>query len=378
MIKDEVKNNMVKREEFLSEYAKKSLDAERLIPEDNDFRPAFFRDTDRIIHTDSYTRYADKTQVFSNVDNDNISRRFIHVQLVSKIARTIGRALNLNEDLIEAIALGHDLGHVPFGHVGEKILNEISLQFNQGYFRHNVQSVRNLMILENNGQGLNITIEVLDGILCHNGELVGDKYYPQNKTKEEFLNDYKQGYLEKNYDNKLRPMTLEGCVVRISDVIAYIGRDIEDAIKLDIIKKEDIPQNIIDVLGSTNKAIVNNIVIDIINNSIGKDYICMSQPVFLALNALKEFNYNNIYNKANSLKTIENYKTMFHEVYENCLNQIKNKDYKSLIYINFINNMSLEYINNNSCERIVIDYIAGMTDDYFIKEYENINKKNIK
>lgn len=362
---------------MLSPYAKKSSDAIRLIEEKEDFRSSFFRDTDRVIHTDSYTRYACKTQVFSNIKNDNISRRFIHVQLVSKIARTIGRALNLNEDLIEAIALSHDLGHVPFGHVGEKILNEISLKHGQGYFKHNVQSVRNLMILENHGKGLNITVEVLDGVLCHNGEFVEDKYFPKEKKVEDFFYDYNQSYLEKDYDQKLVPMTLEGCVVRISDVIAYIGRDIEDAIKLDIIKKEDIPNNIINVLGSTNKDIINTIVLDIINNSIDKNYIKMTPLIYDALNALKEFNYLNIYNKANSKEQILKYQEMFEDVFENCLKQLKEKDKNSAIYQIFLNEMIDNYKNNNSLERIVIDYIAGMTDDYFIKEYNNIieNKK---
>lgn len=370
-----IKENMLKGEALFSPFAKKSIDATRLILEENDIRPSFFRDTDRIIHTSSYTRYADKTQVFSNSENDNISRRFIHVQLVSKIARTIGRALNLNEDLIEAISLGHDLGHVPFGHVGESILNEISLKYNQGYFLHNVQSVRNLMNLENGGMGLNITVEVLDGILCHNGEFVENEYYPREKNVNDFLADYNNCYKQLNYYKKLIPMTLEGCVVRISDVIAYIGRDIEDAINLGVIKKSQLPKSITDVLGDTNKAIINNIVMDIINNSVGKNYIKMSSDIYNSLVALKKFNYENIYDKANSKEKIREYKIMFNTVFEGCLEIIKNKQHESLIYINFINNMSKDYLDNNSNERIVIDYIAGMTDDYFINEYNNIVNK---
>ena len=165
-----IKNNMLKYEKNLNKYASKDKDAIRLNPIKEDIRPNYFRDIDRIIHSLSYTRYSDKTQVFSNNENDHISRRIIHVQLVNKIARTIGRALKLNEDLIEAIALGHDLGHVPFGHTGERILNKISIENNEGIFMHNVQSVRTLMHIENKGLGRNITIQVLDGILCHNGE----------------------------------------------------------------------------------------------------------------------------------------------------------------------------------------------------------------
>ncbi len=374
IVNDKIKINMLKGETLLSPFAKKSESATRLTNEESDIRPPFFRDTDRIIHTSSYTRYADKTQVFSNLDNDNISRRFIHVQLVSKIARTIGRALNLNEDLIEAIALSHDLGHVPFGHVGEAILNEISLKNNQGYFLHNVQSVRNLMTVENNGRGLNITIEVLDGVLCHNGEFIENEYYPKTKTTTDFLNDYNNCYHNYNYHKKLVPMTLEGCVVRISDIIAYIGRDIEDAINLGVIKIEDLPQEITKVLGNNNKDIINTIVMDIICNSIDKNYLKMSHDVYTSLVSLKKFNYENIYNKANSKEKIAEYKLMFEEVFNNCLDYIKNKDTNTLIYINFLNNMSDEYLKENSDERIVIDYIAGMTDDYFIKEYNLIRR----
>ena len=172
----------------LSKYATSDDSAIRFKEEnDDDIRPAFFRDIDRVLYSTSYTRYIDKTQVFSFVNNDHISKRIIHVQFVSKIARTIGRALGLNTDLIEAAALGHDLGHVPFGHTGERILNDISLKHNEGYFNHNIESVRILMNLENNGEGKNITLQVLDAIMCHNGEFVLGKYEPVNKTKEDFI-----------------------------------------------------------------------------------------------------------------------------------------------------------------------------------------------
>ena len=187
-----IEDNMKKHNSNLSKYA--TLDSEAIyLKEDvtEDIRTPFFRDIDRIIYSLSYTRYMDKTQVFSNNENDQICKRMIHVQFVSKIARTIGRALGLNEDLIEAAALGHDLGHVPFGHVGEHILNKISLENNEGYFRHNIQSVRTLMNLENIGTGKNITVQVLDAIMCHNGEVALGEYYPTKKTKENFLNDYK-------------------------------------------------------------------------------------------------------------------------------------------------------------------------------------------
>ena len=369
-----IKENMLKNEQFLSTYASLDKDAERLKNNNDDIRPNYYRDIDRIIHSLSYTRYSDKTQVFSNTSNDHISKRIIHVQLVSKIARTIGRALNLNEDLIEAISLGHDLGHVPFGHTGESILNKISIENNEGIFMHNIQSVRDLMYIENKGNGSNLTIQVLDGILCHNGEKLLNKYTYKNKTKDEFINDYLNCYKDKKNVNNLIPMTLEACVVRISDIIGYVGRDLEDAIDEKIIKRSDIPQNIVDNLGVNNKEIINTIILDIINNSYGKNYIKLSDKIYNSLNELIKFNYENIYNKANSNDQIKEYEFMFKVVFNKCLYIINNNLTNYNIYTNYINNMNKEYVTNNTKERIVIDYIAGMTDDYFIKEY-NILKK---
>ena len=196
---EKIKENLLKREDNLSEYATKSSSAIRLKKEIDDIRTPFFRDIDRIIHSISYTRYMDKTQVFSYLNNDHVSKRIVHVQLVSKIARTIGRFLRLNEDLIEAISLGHDIGHTPIGHVGESILNNISQKELNEYFMHNVQSVRTYLSLDNNGNGSNLSIQVLDGILCHNGEMVTNIYEPNfNKTKEDFLREYNACYKNKN------------------------------------------------------------------------------------------------------------------------------------------------------------------------------------
>ena len=191
---EEASKNFLKKELNLSEYATKSNESIRINEEETDLRPSFFRDIDRIIHSLSYTRYSDKTQVFSYKENDHISKRMVHVQLVSKIARTIGRALNLNEDLIEAIALGHDIGHTPIGHEGEYILDEISQRELGESFAHNIQSVRHCMYVEKNGQGLNLSIQVLDGIMCHNGEMLSNKYIPMEKTKEEFLMEFNNSY----------------------------------------------------------------------------------------------------------------------------------------------------------------------------------------
>ena len=185
-----IKNNFLKIEDTYSPNATKSSEAVRFHPIDDDIRAPFFRDVDRIIHALSYTRYADKTQVYSFKQNDHISERMLHVQLVSKVARTIGRALNLNCDLIEAIALGHDVGHTPLGHTGEALLNEISLRELGEYFAHNIQGVRHYMEVENHGEGLNLSVQVLDGIMCHNGEMLSNVYTPVAKTKEEFLREY--------------------------------------------------------------------------------------------------------------------------------------------------------------------------------------------
>ena len=295
---EEAKKNFLLKESTLCEYATKSTDAIRLNDESSDMRPAFFRDIDRIIHSLSYTRYTDKTQVFSFKDNDHISKRMIHVQLVSKIARTIGRALNLNEDLIEAIALGHDIGHTPIGHEGEYILDEISQRELNETFAHNIQSVRHCMCVEKQGEGLNLSIQVLDGIMCHNGEILSNTYIPEKKTKEEFLREFNESYTNYKETKSHAPMTLEGCVVRISDIIGYIGRDIEDAIILGKIKREEVPTEISSVLGTTNKEIVNTIILDIVEQSMNKPYIKMSEDVYNALFKLKKFNYENIYKKS--------------------------------------------------------------------------------
>ena len=366
----EIKNTMHKKDEFLSPYASKNEEGLRLNQESQDIRPNYFRDIDRIIYSLSYTRYIDKTQVFSHKENDHISKRMTHVQMVSKIARTIGRALSLNEDLIEAAALGHDLGHPPFGHTGEAILNKISLELGLGYFNHNIQSVRTLLKIENQGKGSNLCLQTLDAIMCHNGEIELAEYYPVSKDIETFLQEYNLSYQDNNIIKKLRPMTLEGCIVRVSDIIAYIGRDIEDAIRLGIITKDDIPQNIKNILGDNNRDIINAIIWDIITNSYQKPYIKISPNIFTAIKELKKFNYENIYYKANTNEDINQYEMMFRKLIEVYCYQLQNNKEEETIYQSYLNHMSKEYRQNNSNYRIIIDYIAGMTDDYFKKQYE--------
>ena len=369
MNNSEIEQNMLIQ--GLSKYACSYDKGIRLNEEDSDFRPSFYRDIDRILYSLAYTRFLDKTQVFTHLGNDHLSRRMTHVQFVSKIARTIGRALNLNEDLIEAASLGHDLGHTPFGHVGEAILNEISLEKNCGYFNHNIHSVRLLMNIENYGKGLNITVPVLDAIMCHNGELPLGEYHQKEKTIDEFLKEYNDSYNSRDVLKNLRPMTLEGCVVRISDLIAYLGRDVEDGVRLGLVKFDDIPANVKKVLGTSNREIVNNVILDIINNSYGKNYIKLSDDVFKSIVDLKKFNYENIYSKAYTDDEKKELNNMFRSLFNKYMNDLNTNNLESPIYKSYLNNMSEEY-KNNSKERIVIDYLAGMTDSYIMKQYEEL------
>lgn len=367
------KKNFLLIDNNLSEYATKSLEAYRLKEEKADLRTPFARDTDRIIHALSYTRYMNKTQVYSFKENDHISKRIVHVQFVSKIARTIGRALKLNTDLIEAIALGHDIGHTPLGHSGEAMLNEISLREIGEYFAHNIQSVRHYMFVENDGKGLNLTVQVLDGIMCHNGEILEPVYKPQKKDQEEFLKEFNEGYKDLKKTSKYAPMTLEGCVVRISDMIAYVGRDIEDSINLGLFRREELPKEITDVLGSSNKEIINTITTDIINESMNKPYIKMSTKIFESLLKLKKFNYKNIYAKSMSDKEREYYKRGMNKLYSYYLNILEMEDKSNIIYQIFLNSQSKEYLKNTTNKRKVIDFIAGMTDELLLSELVKMN-----
>lgn len=370
---EKIKKEVLEREKNLSKYACCSKDVIRLKKETEDLRPAFFHDCDRIIYSLSYSRYIDKTQVFSYESNDHVSHRMIHVQFVSKIARTIGRMLKLNEDLIEAAALGHDLGHTPLGHLGESILNKISLEELGEYFMHNLQSVRVLMNIDKDGEGSNISVQVLDAIMCHNGEELERKYQPRKKTSEDFLKEYQASYKDKHLARHIEPMTLEGCVVRIADVIGYIGRDIEDAIQVGIITREDLPDEIVKVLGDNNSKIINTIVLDIIENSYGKNYIALSDEVYEALEKLKAFNYEKIYYRVNTNQDIKQYELQFRFLFERYLYYLNNKTTDSIIYSKFLKNMSKNYLKTDP-KRIALDFISGMTDDYFLEQY-NLEKK---
>ena len=372
-----LESNLKREYKTLSQYACLSNSAIRFnkedIPDRVNIRPSFFHDTDKIIHSLAYTRYIDKTQVFYLFENDHITHRVLHVQLVSKIARVIGRALSLNEDLIEAIALGHDLGHVPYGHDGERKLTELLHRETGEFFCHNAQSVRALQLLEQKGKGLNLTLQVLDGILCHNGELMLDQYNPDlEKTKERFLEEYENCWKIEGYSKSIISMTLEGCAMRISDVIAYIGRDLEDAIILGLIERNDIPKSVAETIGNKNGQIINNLVLDIINNSYQNNYIKLSQDKYEGLKAFYEFSKEAIYQNPKKSHQDDKIKNMFDILFEKYLKDINNNNTNSTIIKYYLKNMTANYREETSNPKIVCDYIAGMTDDYFNKEFNNV------
>ncbi|MBN1903509.1 MAG: HD domain-containing protein [Deltaproteobacteria bacterium] len=357
-------------EKRLSKYACLSKTAVRRVEEENihrGHRQNFSLDTDRILHSMAYSRYIDKTQVFYLVKNDHITHRVLHVQLVSKISRTIGRLLMLNEDLIEAIALGHDIGHAPFGHDGERFLSRLSSEHGIGFFQHNLQSVRFLEKIERKGRGWNLTLQVLDGILCHDGEIHKKKLCPESGKNFEIMakeisEKEKEPYLE------ILPMTLEGCVVRMADTISYVGRDIEDAIRLGIIKRQDIPENCRKTLGETNGNIVYSLVEDLVENSLDKPYICFSDEISNSLKELKDFNRDRIYLSETFFKQTSKLELMFSLMFERYCEELKTENMSSEIYGEYLRGMSEEYRETNSTAMVVRDFMAGMTDEYFLSQ----------
>lgn len=368
--------NLQRERKTFSKYACFSKNAYRFnierIPDRINIRPPFFHDTDKIIHSLAYTRYIDKTQVFYLFENDHITHRVLHVQLVSKIARVIGRALSLNEDLIDAIALAHDLGHVPYGHNGERKLNELIFSIANEYFCHNAQSVRALEHIENKGKGLNISLQVQDGILCHNGELMLKEYHPDyRKTPEQFKDEYNRCWKIKDTSKEIISMTLEGCVVRIADVIAYIGRDLEDAITLNLINRNDIPRGVSETIGNTNASIINNFVLDIINNSYNTDSIRMSDKMHQAIDEFYKFSNEAIYQHPVKTSQDDKIAYMFEVLFNKYLNDLVADKRETSISNHFIKTMDKNYMTTNAPFRIVSDYIAGMTDDFFNNEFKN-------
>ena len=339
------------------------------------YRQQFALDADRILHSRAYTRYIDKTQVFSLIANDHITHRVLHVQLVSRIARTIGRFLHLNEDLIEAIALGHDIGHPPFGHDGEKFLSELCIEHGLPPFQHNIMSVRFLDNLERKGKGWNLTLQVLDGILCHDGEIHSRSLSPEPLTTfQEF--DRKQSEKERNQKTDLLPATLEGCVVRLADTVAYIGKDIEDAIILNLIQRADIPSSCRETLGDSNGTIVYTLVTDLINNSdtttSDGSLIGFSEGISTALQQLKSFNYKHIYLAPETKSKTPLIRNCYRKLFVFYLNCLKTSPEKIPEEIDLMADMTLPHQKNYLPEEKVRDFIAGMTDDYFLKQAKDI------
>lgn len=353
-----------------------AFDEEKVLRRDNErdkanlIRTAFIRDIDKIIHCPYYNRYADKTQVFSFYKNDDITRRGLHVQLVSRIARTIGKALGLNLDLIEAIALGHDIGHTPFGHAGETFLDELLYEHTGRHFSHNIHSVRVLDQIF----PYNISLQTLNGIAAHDGEMELSEYY--SKALDDFADFDKlieNCYIDKKNVRKLVPATLEGCVMRISDIIAYLGKDRQDAEKADILKTDAYEEC---AIGTYNAEIINNLIVNIIENSYGKPYIKMDAVHFEALKKAKADNYDLIYKNDKVKEELDQtVRPMMRELYEKLLDDLVNENKTSPIFTHHI-----AYVNKAHYQRaipyeetepnqLVVDYIASMTDDYFVDLY---------
>ena len=321
-----IREEMEKMEhETLSCYATLSENSRgRDIPEEEcDIRPVFQRDRDRILHSKAFRRLKNKTQVFLTPKGDHYRTRLSHTLEVSQNARTIAKALRLNEDLVEAIALGHDLGHTPFGHAGEYVLNELC----EEGFRHNEQSVRTVEKLEKNGQGLNLTWEVRDGIL--------------------------------NHQSKRTPHTLEGKIVRLSDKIAYVNHDIDDAIRAQVLTEDDIPMELKKTLGFTTRQRLNTLIHNIIMNSKGKDDIIMSSEIEEAMVELRLFMFENVYKNPIAKGEEAKAKAMIEQLFRYYMEHIELLPGKYLRLLDA----------GEQHERVVSDYIAGMTDQYAITKF---------
>jgi len=335
-------------------------------------RSHFVRDVDKILHSPYYNRYTNKTQVFSHLRNDDVTRRALHVQIVSRIARTIGANLGLNVDLIEAIALGHDIGHTPFGHAGERYLSALLHAHNGTYFNHNVQSARVLYTVFPQ----NISLQTLSGVLCHNGEFEQQEYHPAPlATFQGLAREIEQCTHHSSAIDELVPSTLEGCVVRVCDIIAYLGKDRQDAERIAANTPSAYQQR---PIGTTNPEIINNLTVNIIENSYGKDHLCMDRDYFLALKEAKRENYQHIYSdEAVNDFDAATVQPMFERLFTRFLDDLLHKSIGSYIYrhhIDFVNARRVAaytrghapYLEATAPPQIVADYLASMTDTYFI------------
>ncbi|MDR0880597.1 MAG: HD domain-containing protein [Clostridioides sp.] len=366
------------RNKNISLYATKDYQAFRLDQgrsKPDLIRSSFMIDTDKILYNKFYNRYADKTQVFSFILNDDITRRSLHVQLVSRIARTIGRALNLNVDLIEAISLGHDIGHTPFGHKGEEFLDEKYFENTGRHFSHNVHSVRVLQELTN----CNLTLQTLDGILCHNGDKDFSHYEPsQIYNFSELSRRVEACYLDSEAVTKMRPCTLEGCVVRISDMIAYVGRDRQDAISAKVKLDRDFYHE--GILGNNNREIIDRMVTNIVKNSIGKTYLKIDDEVYKDFLKMRRENNDIIYRSPEVEEAYDGkVKTMLFSIYDKFMEDIKEDRRNSYVFRHHVNLDKLKdfYLDESSelkvsPDDLVVDFIASMTDDYFIDVYRRL------
>ncbi len=340
---------------------------------DTVLRPAFVRDVEKIIHMGAYNRLAGKTQVFSFRSDDDLARRGLHEQLVCRVARDIGRGIGLNQDLIEAIALGHDIGHTPFGHAGERFLNAVFHQHTGRWFFHNVQSVRVLDVLG----GRNLTLQTLDGVICHNGEFAQQVFETSGLSSFDTFDRVVQSCWESGDQaiGQLRPMTLEGCVMRISDMIAYVGKDRQDAIRAGLANEDTFD----DGLGGVYNAwALSAFVADVVEHSFGKDHIEMSKEGFVELRRAKRENYEKIY----GTREVEGdfvgpVKGFFGLLYDHELEALKAGDESSAIFAQHIKPINRHlapyghtYQWEDDLDLTVVDFISSMTDDYFIATCE--------
>ena len=336
------------------------------------WRPAYARDVDKIMHSPYYNRYTDKTQVFSFYKNDDITRRALHVQLVSRIARSIGSVLNLNLDLIEAIALGHDIGHTPFGHAGERYISEVYHANTGRFFNHNVHSVRVLDGIF----PLNITLDTLDGIITHNGEFEMHEYRPSVMPDfDTFDKMVESCYVDEKNIEHIVPSTLEGCVVRVCDMIAYLGKDRQDAARAKLTPSDT---HLPDAgIGTINAEIINNLVVNIIEHSYGKPYIMLDSEHYLGLKEVKRVNYEKIYRTDSITRVLDDtVKPMMQRMYEKLLSDLRAGKTSSPIFKHHVDFVSgnhyaakSPYIETEH-NQIVVDYMASMTDDYCTELYE--------
>lgn len=331
---------------------------------EEDHRLPYKRDVDRIVHSRAYTRYIDKTQVVYLVNNDHVTHRVLHVQLVSNFARGIAEILRLNLDLVEAIALGHDVGHPPFGHEGEEYLSELSQEFVGRPFAHPHQSCRLFREIE----PLNLGLAVYDGFLCHDGGMCGTQFKPRyGKTWDDHFADLENKL--KDPDENIWPATLEGCLVKLCDTVSYLGRDIEDAIRLGILERSEVPKTI---LGNANREILSRVAVDVISHSYEKDYIAFSDEVYEAMGKIRAFNFERIYLhprlKVESAKIKRSYRILL----EHLLVDLQKNGEDSYVWKNYLCNKPAEYVTLTSKEQCVIDYIAGMTDSYFVRTLEKL------